>query len=223
MPVSGKGQDKGRKCESGSAKRKQKKKREEKKPGACQLPLPLTTLPRGDAEVPDTQPFISFPAASAEGEELLLLQQRWPLHPEDRNPRTYTAPPLHPRPLPSPASPSPLPSLLRSDHREGVMWRTRAAQRLCKDCGQTFGEGSGWGGGRRECASKLTPRQNSKMGSPSGWPWQGVVGDVPSLWKGMPGGRESLTSRDTEASSFFIPLGTVFPKPKTMGLSSETV
>lgn len=130
MSVSGRGQDKGRKCESGSAKRKQKKKREEKKPGACQLLLPLRTLPRGDAEVPDTQSFISFPAASAEEEELLLLHQRWPLHPEDRSPRTCMAPPLHPRPLPSPAPPSPLPSLLRSNDREGVMWRTRAAETL---------------------------------------------------------------------------------------------
>lgn len=54
-------------------------KKDKKLPGACQLQLPLRTLAWGDSEAPDSKSFIPFPEASAEEEELVLLNQCLPL------------------------------------------------------------------------------------------------------------------------------------------------
>lgn len=101
MSVSRRGQDKGRQCESGSAKRKQKNKKKKKKPGACQPPpLPLRTLPRGDAKDLDSESFTSFPAASAECRrgEIISAYSVLATSPRRGSPRTqhvHATPPLH--------------------------------------------------------------------------------------------------------------------------------
>lgn len=205
MSVSGRRTRQGRKCESVSAKRKQKKEKIPGPPSSHCLGGP--SLGRGSA--PDSKSFTFFPAASPEEEELLLLSHCCHFLERMEVPEhTHITQPVHFHSLPSLASPSPSPSLLISDNREWIMWRPGATQRLCKDHGRTSVEGSGWGEGRRECSSK----HNSKIGSPSGHGgvWWGIC---PTCGR-VPGGRGNLTSKDNEASSFFMPLGTVFPKPQ---------